>query len=128
MLHPNALFCPQTYPGCECEGCCAARRLGYTAPSPMPSAGSLAPAASPSSSPSTSSSTLSPGQSEPYHLHDVPCDCCGIAGGTWTQFAPDGTPGGCVMRHDRNDCANRLRAEVLRLRKLIEQLTVEARL
>lgn len=52
---------------------------------------------------------------------NVPCEMCGIAGGTNVQFAPDGTPGGCVMRHDRNECANTLRDEVLRLRALVER-------
>lgn len=55
-------------------------------------------------------------------MNDVPCEMCGIAGGTNVQFAPDGTPGGSVMRHDRNECANRLRAEVLKLRDEVERL------
>jgi hypothetical protein len=48
--------------------------------------------------------------------HYVPCDMCGIAGGTWFQFAPDGNPAGCVERHDRNECAWRLREALLRER------------
>lgn len=56
-----------------------------------------------------------------YVAHEIPCDMCGIAGGTWLQFAPDGSPGGCVERHDRNTCAHTLRAEVLRLRLLVER-------
>lgn len=48
-------------------------------------------------------------------MTETPCDLCGVAGGTWTVVGAE------VYRHDRNECAHRLRAEVLRLRLVVER-------